>query len=611
MDVLLRSFVKDKMRELSKVEDAVPQRTPEPVVITDSGDSSDNEASKKSKKSKKRKKKERKKGRSRSSSSDSEDNKDRRSSKQSRKRKSSSHRTESSSKAKSKSKSGFYEDYEQVKDILENGNNGFIKDELPVRTDAYISRRNLEDNYRRSGTTSSRNRSRSRSHDRSRRYDKSKKSRRTDSSDSDFEKPRKQKKDDRSEVKTYILPQFNTNAFSAKFNSAPAPSVTHGSKAVHSIVNGNTTTKKVEYNSKPAEKAEQSIESYVKMCRQIAKDETVPEGVESKEEPVNVPWVSDDEAGPDAATGEWRKQDFTVKPANRIIQMNIPNATQLQTPVYKTGNELRVQFPVGSGEDHREHNMKVECGKISKADPESEIVYRDAFKKSEPVKKPDIHKLMREKASLTKQLEANPYDAGALIKLHKLEKSIFEWSQPIKEPGKFTGTTKVQCLTQKQLEGDDPGNAWVRKDMFKRLNKLNDSTAGPGKRLLEQMGWRPGMSLGKTQRGATEPIDLNFNLDRKGLCGRDEMIGAGPVYGALTGLQGRHPVVVLEEECRNRGWGTPYYELVLEAGPPHKKIFHFKVRVNNVDYIPHSGSGSKRQAKVDAAAGALFALGLS
>ena len=265
----------------------------------------------------------------------------------------------------------------------------------------------------------------------------------------------------------------------------------------------------------------------------------------SKDEPTNVPWVSDDE-GPEAATGAWRKQDFVVKPANRIIQLNIPNATQLQMPVYKTGTELRVQFPVGSGEDHREHNQKIACGKIPEYDPKADIVYEEeTFRAAEPARRPDINKLMREKAALTKALEVNPYDAGSLIKLHKLEKSIFEWSKPIKEPGKFTGTTKVQVLSHKQLEGDDHGaGAWVRKDMFKRLNRLNETTAGPGKRLLEKMGWKPGQALGKNKNGSTEPIDLNFNLDRKGLCGRDEVIGTGPQYGALAGLQGRHPVLI-------------------------------------------------------------------
>ncbi|XP_063719437.1 uncharacterized protein LOC134846139 isoform X2 [Symsagittifera roscoffensis] len=69
-------------------------------------------------------------------------------------------------------------------------------------------------------------------------------------------------------------------------------------------------------------------------------------------------------------------------------------------------------------------------------------------------------------------------------------------------------------------------------------------------------------------------------------------------------------VLTLLEHSRKKMWGNPIYIEMNEKGPLHRRLFHYKVRVNNVDYVPHTGSSSKKQAKADAATGALYALGL-
>ena len=567
----------------------------------DDDESSDDESSKKKKKSKKKK--------DGKKSKKSKDKKEK-SSKRSKRSKSLDSAADSDVEEKSvgrKRKGGFYEDYEQVKEILENHESSDYTEpsKLP-KTDVYVQRR--PDSAFDDVVPKKRQRSRSRRKSGGSRHDSdyyengrrgkdsaktsSKRSHSPDSYSSrktaDFgykreassghksshrktryrskersyyssDEDRKDKKyDERAEVKTYILPQFNSKSFTVD------TSVTGRSKTV---VKGGVTTKTVELN-KPKE--EQSIDHYVKMCRQIAKEE---ESSEAPKSPVNKPWQSDEE---DHNTSSWtNRQPFIVKPAN--IQLNIPNSTQMQLPVYKPESQLRQEYPVGSGEEHREHNQKIEMGKIPDDEPGSERVFPDF----DNMKKPDIKKAMREKSYLTQLLEHNPYDTASLIKLNKVEKTISQWTKCSQAPpGKFTGSTKVNTLTQKQLEGDDPHNqAWARKDMFKHTRRLHDHNVGLGKKLLEKMGWQPGTALGKNMKGHVDPIDLTFNLDRKGLCGRGESIGSGPVYGALQGLQGRNPISVLEETCRQRGWGNPYYELVSETGPPHKRIFHFKVRV--------------------------------
>ena len=631
MDVLLKSFVTEKMKELSRPEIPVDNGESNCEQTKDDDSSDEEESSKKKKKSKKKK--------DGKKSKKSKDKKEK-SSKRSKRSKSTDCENDSDGEVKSgrkKRKSGFYEDYEQVKEILENHENADYPEpsKLP-KTDVYVQRRpdsafddvvpkkrersrsgsckksgNRHDldyyleNGRKNRDSFKKSSKRSKSpaeyysrrtsdygykHDTSSGHRNSHRKTRYRSKDGSQSSDEDRKFDERAEVKTYILPQFNSKAFCVD------TSVTGRSKTV---VKGGVTTKTVDLN-KPKE--EQSVEHYVKMCRQIAKEDEEDEAAKS---PVNKPWQSDEE---DHNTSSWtNRQPFVVKPAN--IQLNIPNSTQMQLPVYKPESQLRQEFPVGSGEEHREHNQKIELGKIPDDEPGSERVFPDF----ENMKKPDIKKAMKEKAYLTQLLENNPYDTASVIKLHKVEKAILQWTKCSQEPpGKFTGSTKVQLLTQKQLEGDDPHNqAWARKDMFKHTKRLNEHNVGLGKKLLEKMGWQPGTALGKNQRGFVDPIDLTFNLDRKGLCGQGETIGSGPVYGALQGLQGRNPISVLEETCRTKGWGNPYFELVSEAGPPHKRIFHFKVRVNNVDYIPHSGSANKKQAKADAAAGALFALGLT
>ena len=55
--------------------------------------------------------------------------------------------------------------------------------------------------------------------------------------------------------------------------------------------------------------------------------------------------------------------------------------------------------------------------------------------------------------------------------------------------------------------------AWAKKDQFHVARKVE----GLGKKLLEKMGWTEGMGLGKNAQGNSEPLVLDFKINREGL----------------------------------------------------------------------------------------------
>ncbi|KAI6646641.1 hypothetical protein LOD99_12762 [Oopsacas minuta] len=195
-------------------------------------------------------------------------------------------------------------------------------------------------------------------------------------------------------------------------------------------------------------------------------------------------------------------------------------------------------------------------------------------------------------------------------------------------PGKYIGD-KAVCLPMNLLEGGDP--AWVKKHQFKRLAPVGD---GIGRKLMEKMGWKEGMPLGKSGYGAITPIEPDVKTDRKGLgvgSSKDLLClplppmnnipNYNPVAGdnsmdisdpsarlfepnALAG--GKHPVCVLMEICAKRHWTNPVFEEVGEQGP---KSFKYRVRTSMGCYQPSITSVNKKDAKRHAALACLQALG--
>ena len=179
------------------------------------------------------------------------------------------------------------------------------------------------------------------------------------------------------------------------------------------------------------------------------------------------------------------------------------------------------------------------------------------------------------------------------------------------KPGKYIGD-KVAMLPLSLLEGGDP--AWVKKHQFKGLAPVRD---GFGRKMMEKMGWREGMPLGRSGYGAVTPLELDVKTDRKGLG-----VGSGSTNSIVMSAEsadpwsrvvepnalegGKHPVCVLMEICAKKHWHNPVFEEVGEQGP---KYFKFKATTSMGCFQPQHSSVNKKEAKRQAALACLQALG--
>ncbi|XP_059049948.1 protein Son [Achroia grisella] len=192
----------------------------------------------------------------------------------------------------------------------------------------------------------------------------------------------------------------------------------------------------------------------------------------------------------------------------------------------------------------------------------------------------------------------------------------FGWSSKDSTLGQFTGSTGAQILTPRELASGI--QAWAKKDQLVRAAPVE---GGMGMHLLQKMGWTPGQGLGKEGTGTLQPLLLEVKLDTRGLQSKEE-IGNRPNKGMKPHRQtrgrgpapliagGKHPVSLLGEYCSKQKLGPPEYNLCFECGPDHKKNFLFKVKVAGTEYQPAVASANKKQAKADAAQLALQKIGI-
>ncbi|XP_072751727.1 uncharacterized protein [Anoplolepis gracilipes] len=327
---------------------------------------------------------------------------------------------------------------------------------------------------------------------------------------------------------------------------------------------------------------------------------------------------------------------FLLKERPSSIIMNIRDAKQLPTKTFQektaeTSNQLRLQFPVSSGQHHRRSEnewvpvtpKKPEPKKVPASTtneppaimPPPPVSEQHPLQPLQPVfpsikKNVDIGSIVSERLAAMRKLTENPNDVGALNAMHRAQNEMRTWAESKQIPGQFTGSTGVKVLTPAELSSGY--QAWARKD---QLVSAQPVSGGMGMALLRKMGWRPGEGLGKNKEGALEPLQLEVKLDKRGLVSEQDIgqkIGKAvkPVVPAVKTLEGKHPVSLLGEYCSKKKLGAPVYELCFECGPDHRKNFLFKVKVNGIEYKPSVASPNKKQAKAEAAQICLQSLGL-
>ncbi|CAL1687831.1 unnamed protein product [Lasius platythorax] len=329
---------------------------------------------------------------------------------------------------------------------------------------------------------------------------------------------------------------------------------------------------------------------------------------------------------------------FLLKERPSSIIMNIRDAKQLPTKTFQektaeTSNQLRLQFPVSSGQHHR--RSENEWVPVTPKKPEPKKVFVPASTTNEPpaimppppvpeqpplqpaqtvfptmTKTVDIGSIVSERLAAMRKLTENPNDVGALNAMYRAQNEMKTWAESKQIPGQFTGSTGVRVLTPAELSSGY--QAWARKD---QLVSAQPVSGGMGMALLQKMGWRPGEGLGKNKEGALEPLQLEVKLDKRGLVSEQDIgqkVGKAvkPIVPAVKTLEGKHPVSLLGEYCSKKKLGAPVYELCFECGPDHRKNFLFKVKVNGTEYKPSVASPNKKQAKAEAAQICLQSLGL-
>ncbi|XP_060523478.1 protein Son isoform X2 [Cylas formicarius] len=355
-------------------------------------------------------------------------------------------------------------------------------------------------------------------------------------------------------------------------------------------------------------------------------------------------------SGNGSDTDELFHHPFQIKDRPTSITINIKNSVPLPTKTtQERTTELRMQFPVSSGQQHRvnEEWIPVAPSSIQKSVenvkpkvvlPTEPIASRKGAEapvatvkplpplssptivpiveipappvpEATPIQSSDIGSIVSQRLTAMRKLQENPNDVQALSQMYKSTQEMKSWAESKQQFGQFTGSTGAQIMSQTELASGY--QAWAKKD---QLQTAAPVSGGMGMHLLQKMGWKPGEGLGKEKTGALEPLLLEVKLDKRGLVANEEESKQsvkkkikGPT---VKNLQGKHPVSLLGEYTSKKKIGAPQYILEFECGPDHKKNFLFKVIVNGVEYKPNVASANKKEAKAVAATIALQQIGL-
>lgn len=133
------------------------------------------------------------------------------------------------------------------------------------------------------------------------------------------------------------------------------------------------------------------------------------------------------------------------------------------------------------------------------------------------------------------------------------------WRPTENNLGQFMGSTGAQILTPKELASGS--QAWAKKD---QLQKAAPVAGGMGMHLLQKMGWQPGQGLGKEGTGSLTPLMLEVKLDTRGLVAKEELKQppratrrGAPPPGPAPGLPGGKHPVSLLGEYCSKHKLTP------------------------------------------------------
>ncbi|XP_011876841.1 PREDICTED: protein SON isoform X2 [Vollenhovia emeryi] len=177
---------------------------------------------------------------------------------------------------------------------------------------------------------------------------------------------------------------------------------------------------------------------------------------------------------------------FLLKERPSSIIMNIKDAKQLPTKTFQektaeTSNQLRLQFPVSSGQHHRKSENEWVPVTPKKPEPKKIFVPASINLQMTPpavimppppvqptqtvfpttTKPMDIGSIVSKRLAAIRKLGENPNDVSALNAIHRAQNEMKTWAESKQIPGQFTGSTGVKVLTPAELSSGF--QAWARK----------------------------------------------------------------------------------------------------------------------------------------------------
>lgn len=342
-----------------------------------------------------------------------------------------------------------------------------------------------------------------------------------------------------------------------------------------------------------------TIEKLTEKCMRVAA---------GKEDPVTED-IPDDMMNHPFEMVEKAPEQLTFRP----IFLKPKQVDPLSLPADASMAALTKSFPVSAGVQHREvindYDMDTDgVGEWTEGGDEDDPANdeNDEQNGEKKMSMNDVQGAIADRIEAMRTLQENPEDQGAREKLDKAQSQLANWTNT-----EGSEETKIMPMSWADLNSGNP--AWAKKDQFHVARKVE----GLGKKLLQKMGWKEGMGLGKNAQGNAEPLVLDFKINREGLSSTNESAD-GPSFmgrkgfagGIVKDLSGKHPVSALMEVCSKRRWGQPEFTLLTDPGAGNNRSYLYKVRVYDTEYQPACPSLNKKTAKAASATVALQALGL-
>ncbi|XP_043256825.1 protein Son isoform X2 [Colletes gigas] len=219
-----------------------------------------------------------------------------------------------------------------------------------------------------------------------------------------------------------------------------------------------------------------TVDELTDFCKSLSKSEALGE----------LSSISSDEDGSESEKGF--HHPFLLKGRPSSIIMNIRDAKQLPTKTFQektveSSNQLRLQFPVSSGQHHRKSEnewvpvtpKKVEPKKpivpastsseppavIPPAAPVQPIQPTTIFSQSVTTELIDIGSIVSQRLAAMRKLRENPNDVCAQNEMYRAQNEMKTWAESKQMPGQFTGSTGAKVLSPAELTSGY--QAWARK----------------------------------------------------------------------------------------------------------------------------------------------------